>query len=82
MGFRDGSSTAFDAYGRRPWDTDYKKEEARGPGEFYTFEKFKGEFARLFGPYRRGRSFGTSGLSPEKDSDFLHNAHLNFGKRR
>jgi hypothetical protein len=82
MGFKDGTSTAFDAYGRRPWEVDYKKEKSKGPDEFHTFEKFKGEFARLFGPYRRGRSFDVEGLCPEKDSDYLHNAHLNFGRRR
>jgi hypothetical protein len=82
MGFKDRPPIAFDAYGRRPGDVDYKRESSKGSDEFYTFEKFKGEFARLFGQYRRGRSFGTTGLGPEKDSDFLHNAHLNFGKRR
>jgi Protein of unknown function (DUF4238) len=82
MGFKDGTATAFDAYGRRPWESDYKQRSADSPDEFYTFEKFKGEFARLFGPYRRGRSFEMGHLCPEKDSDFLHNYHINFGRRR
>lgn len=81
MGMKDGPATGFDAYGRRPWEVDYKKETSEGPNEFDTFERFKGEFARLFGPYRRGRSFELAGgLSPEKDSDSLHNYYLSVDK--
>jgi len=82
MGFKDGTSTAFDEYGRRPWDPDYKQHEKDAPDEFHTFEKFRGEFARLFGQYRRGRSFQMGHLDPEKDSDYLHNYYLNIGKRK
>jgi hypothetical protein len=82
MGFKDGSATAFDADGRRPWEPDYKQEGAESRDEFYTFEKFKGEFARLFGPYRRGRSFEMGHLCPEKDTDYLHNYHVNFGRSK
>ncbi|MBA3354322.1 MAG: DUF4238 domain-containing protein [Blastocatellia bacterium] len=82
MGFKDGSATAYDAYGRRPWERDYKQASADSPDEFYTSEKFKGEFARLFGPYRRGRSFEMGHLCPEKDTDYLHNYHVNFGRRK
>jgi hypothetical protein len=82
MGFRDGSATAFDEYGRRPWDPDYKQPSKDRPDEWYTFHKFQGEFARLLGPYRRGRSFHVSGLESEKDTDYLHNYHLSVGKRK
>src|SRR6266478_9036334 len=72
MGFKDGTATAFDEYGRRPWEADYKKPGKKGPDEWYTFHKFQGEFARLFGPYRRGRIFQVNGLEREKDDDEFH----------
>ncbi len=81
MGFKDGTATAFDEYGRRPWDPDYKR-PVKGPDEWYTFHKFQGEFARLFGPYRRGRTFEVSGLGPEKDSDDFHKYHLSLEKHK
>lgn len=82
IGFKGGRSTGYDAYGRRPGDRDYRREEASGPDEFYTFHKFRGDFARLFGPRRRGRSFEIGGLGPEADSDYLHQANLRFGRRQ
>ena len=80
MGFNDGSATGFDSYGRRPWDAEYKV--PGGPDEWYTFNKFKAEFANQFGPRRRGRAYQMGRLDPETDSDYLHKAHLNFGRRR
>jgi hypothetical protein len=82
MGFKDGTATAFDEYGRRPWESDYKQPSRDTPDEWHTFHKFRGEFARLFGQYRRGRSFHMGHLDPEKDSDMLHNYHLNAQKQK
>jgi hypothetical protein len=67
---------------RLPPPPGYKQRQANAPDEFYTFEKFRSEFARLFGQYRRGRSFHMWHLDPEKDSDYLHSYYLNFGKRK
>ena len=80
FGFRDGSATGFDEYGRRPWQRDYKEPPTRD--ERYTFDRFQGEFARLFGPYRRGRTFEFGRLSEERDSDEFHKYHLSLEKRR
>jgi len=46
------------------------REEAR------TLYRFQGEFARLFGPYRRGRSFDFGDREIDKDYDDLHPYHL------
>ena len=82
MGFGDGSSTAFDEYGRRPWESGFGRRSADERGEWHTFNKFRGEFARLQGPYRRGRAYHIDRLDPEKDSDMLHNSFLNYGRRK
>ena len=82
FGFRDGSATGFDEYGRRPWQRDYKEPPREGPDERHTFERFQGEFARLQGPFRRGRTFEFGRLGAEKDSDEFHRFHLSLEKRR
>jgi hypothetical protein len=79
IGFKGGTSTGFDAYGRRPWERDYRV--PGGSDEWHRFNKFRKEFAKKFGPYRRGRSFQINGLDEEKDSDDLHKSFLNYGKR-
>jgi len=79
MGFTDGTATAFDEYGRRPWERNYKQ---RGQDEWHTFNKFRAEFAQMCGPYRRGRAAPIGHLEPEKDSDMLHNSYLNYGRRK
>ena len=80
MGFRDGTATAFDEYGRRPWDPNYKQRSDQAPDEWFTFQKFQGEFARLHGPFRRGRIFQVNGLEQEMDSDEFHKYHLSLEK--
>jgi hypothetical protein len=82
MGFKDGSATAFDEYGRRPWEADYKQPTKEGPNEWYTFHRFQGEFARLFGRKRRGRASHGTGLDREEDGEEFHNYHLSLEKRR
>ena len=72
IGYKNGSATSFDPFGRRPWQIDYNIEEKTGKSDFYSLEKFKGEFASLFGPKRRGRSFSMCALDNVKDSDEYH----------
>jgi hypothetical protein len=72
-----GPGGAMDAYGRPPWDKDFEKED-RAMDEFQTLQAFKGEFAHLFGPYRRGRTFEMMRLDDEKDSDDFHQYHLSL----
>jgi hypothetical protein len=68
IGFNDGRSTAFDPYGRRPWQQSFGKESKDGH-EFKTLYRFKDEFTRLFGPRRRGRSNDFGNLDPEQGDD-------------
>lgn len=70
-----GPGGAMDAYGRSPGDPDFEKED-REANEFETLQRFKGEFASLFGPRRRGRTFGAMSLDKEEDSATLHESHL------
>lgn len=81
LGFKDGSSTAFDPYGRRPWQQDFGKEEEEEIKSQNLFQ-FQGEFARLFGPFRRGRSYEMGHLSNERDEDWFHQYHLSLEKKR
>jgi hypothetical protein len=80
-GNNDGIGGSIDAYGRRPWEKDYGKED-KSKDEFRTFLRFQGEFARRYGPYRRGRSFQMLRLDPEKESDEYHQYHLGLDQRR
>jgi Protein of unknown function (DUF4238) len=80
IGYEDGRSAAFDEYGRRPWQADYKRTD-QGNDEERTLYRFKGEFARLFGPKRRGRSESFGGRIKEIDSDAFHQYHLDLEKK-
>jgi len=80
IGFEDGSTTRFDEYGRRPWEEEYGK-EGNGFDEALSLARFKGEFARLYGPYRRGRTLTTSRLDDERDSEELHRHYLSLEGR-
>lgn len=82
MGFKDGTATAFDEYGRRPWDPNYKQPTRGGPDEWYTFHKFQGEFARLFGRKRRGRACHGATLDRGEDPEDFHQYHLSLEKLR
>jgi hypothetical protein len=50
--------------------------------DFQTLYRFKGEFARLFGPVRRGRSYEFGDLSKERDDDSMHQYHLSLEKKK
>lgn len=56
---------------------DYGK-EANSEEDSYSFNRFQGEFARLYGPQRRGRSLELGSLSPEFDNDTMHQMHLSW----
>ena len=77
IGHRDGTATSFDEYGRRPWQQD-ESFSRKGTGrDWDTFQRFKGEFARLFGPYRRGRAASfPPDIDNERDDDEYHKHHL------
>lgn len=79
-GNNDGTVGSIDEYGRRPWQKDYGK-ECKTLEEAETLYRFKGEFARLFGPYRRGRTFNVMSLDNEKDDDKYHQYHLSLDRK-
>ncbi len=81
MGFRDGRTAKFDEFGRRPWERDYKKESKDG-ADFNSLYRFKGDFAYLFGPKRRGRISGPNGLEDEVDDENYHNHMLSYRKTK
>jgi len=66
---------AFDEYGRKPWQPGYLDKDQQEK-ESETFHAFQGEFARVFGPRRRGRSFEFMKLDNEEDSPDFHAYHL------
>jgi len=82
IGYKDGSSEAFDEYGHRPWQRGYRRHEDGVDDDWNTFHQFQGEFARLQGPFRRGRSFDAMHLDNERDSDEYHQYHLSLEKKR
>lgn len=75
-----GPRGAMDEYGRRPWQSGYNR-NGSDPREGETLYRFKGEFARLVGPYRRGRACGAiTQIDKERDDDEFHKYHLNLEK--
>jgi len=80
IGHRDGTASAIDEYGRRPWQPGFKDDNV-SQNEFVTFHRFQGDFAKLYGPYRRGRAFNFMQLDPEKDSDKTHQYHLSLARK-
>lgn len=68
IGFKGGGSTAFDEYGRRPWQREFSS-EYDSEKEKKQFDRFRKEFAELFGPNRRGMSGGPLG-GVERDFDW------------
>lgn len=80
IGYENRRGDAFDEYGRKPWHDDYQDKE-RFEYEWEAFHAFQGEYARLFGPRRRGRAFSHSNLDNEVDSDGYHAYHLKNEQR-
>jgi hypothetical protein len=79
IGYKGGGVDSFDEYGRKSWQPDFK--QSPGNNEWEMFQRFQGEFARLFGPKRRGRAFDCGQLSPEADSEDFHHHHLSLEGR-
>jgi len=75
FGYDNKRADFFDEYGRKPWQTDYNNKTERDK-EWETFQAFKGEFARVFGPRRRGRTFDIGRLDDDEDTPDYHAYHL------
>ena len=80
IGYEKGRSDSFDAYGRKPWQKDYNDEALRKK-EWETFLAFQGEFARVFGPKRRGCSNDFSKRNDKEDSPEFHGHNLELEKK-
>jgi len=79
IGYKGGGSTAFDEYGRRPWQRDYRSKV--DVTESRTLYAFQGEYARLFGPKRRGMSDKLGEKRENYDSPNYHQYHLDLEKK-
>ena len=77
IGYEGGGATGFDEYGNRPWQQEHGDRE-RQDREWKTFHRFKGEFARIYGPRRRGQSFEFQKLDNEEDPPDYHAYHLSL----
>jgi hypothetical protein len=75
MGWSDGSRARVDEYGHVPGQPGFRDDEGRDV-EWESFCAFQGEFARVFGPRRRGRRFLGHRLEAEEDSPEFHDSHL------
>lgn len=75
-----GGYGSMDEYGRIPGDPDYNKETNAG-SEWNTLHWFQAEFAKMVGPFRRGRNSEAGRINPENDSDDFHQYHLNLKKK-
>jgi hypothetical protein len=80
IGYEKGGADFFDAYGRKPWQKDYDDKKLHDQ-EWETFHAFQGEFARLFGPRRRGQSYEMGRLDPEEDRPDYHAYHLKLEEK-
>jgi hypothetical protein len=80
IGYENGRSDAIDEYGRRPWHKDYN-DKTRHDYEWKTFLAFQGEYARLFGPKRRGLTFEFCKKDKIEDSADYHAYHLKLEQK-
>ncbi|MDA1228829.1 MAG: DUF4238 domain-containing protein [Chloroflexi bacterium] len=81
MGYQDGSVVTFDEYGRSPMQEGYGDKNGRD-GEWKTFQAFQGEFARIFGPKRKGISLHPDfGTAFSEDSEEMHQLNLEAEKK-
>mgnify|MGYP001191888235 FL=1 len=78
-GFEDGQVSAWDEYGRTPRESGFRDSGGRDQ-EWRTFRAFQGEFARLFGPKRRGLTYSYGGLDRAEDTPDLHASYLRAEK--
>jgi hypothetical protein len=81
MSFADGRSIAIDSFGRRPGDQGYSGGRSGIGPDWNSFHRFQGEFSRLFGQERRGRSFRGIQLDLARLSDDYFHSLLNGEER-
>lgn len=75
IGYEGGKSEAFGPYGHRPWQTAFE-DVARDELEFRTLEKFKDEWAAMFGPEYRGLCGRFGSAIQTTESEELYQDHI------
>lgn len=80
LGYDNRPADIFDSYGRRPGQAGFK-DEALATAERRTHLAFQGEYARLFGPRRRGIGNDFGGREKTEDSPEFHQWHLSLERR-
>jgi hypothetical protein len=75
MGYASGATAAFDEYGRGPDHPHFDEAQARAL-EWRTHLAFQGEYARVFGPDRKGIAYEVGGRQESTDDADFHNYHL------
>lgn len=81
LGYKNNRAYRFDAYGRKPWQSGYN-DKSEHEKEWETFHAFQGEFARVFGPKRRGLSYEFDRLDNNEDSPDFHAYHLKLEHKK
>lgn len=84
IGYSNKKYDWFDPYGRKPWQRDYDDKELHEK-EWLTFNAFRGEYARKFGPRRRGVSCEFNRPEPLEDSADYHKSLMegeNYHKQK
>ena len=80
FGYSNNRADWFDTYGRKPWQAGYNDKKEHDI-EWVTFNAFQGEFARVFGPRRRGLSFEFGQLDRTEDDSDYHAYHLSLEQK-
>ena len=79
IGYKDGRAEGFDEYGRKP-PCQFAYQSQRDK-EWETFQAFQGEFAKIFGPKRRGLSYEGCRLDHTEDSPEYHAYFIGLNKK-
>jgi hypothetical protein len=80
VGYDHRPADIFDSYGRRPGPSGFRN-KTQGERERQTHLAFQGEFARMFGPKRRGISHDFGGRERMEDSSEFHAWHLSLERK-
>ena len=81
VGYENNRAEVYDEYGRMPGQDGFK-DDRRANREWTAHLAFQGEFARLFGPARRGVTYEFGELHAGVDSADFHRYHLSLERRK
>lgn len=80
IGYDNGRSAAFSAYGHRPWEKGYQ-DKARDEREWENMQRFKAEWSAMIGQKYRGVTYDMDyNGQKEKTSDEFHAHELELDK--